>query len=103
MKAKYLLDLFSNIWGIMGSINCYVGRIKLNESKSMSQGYKTFFSFSIQLSMKFIILINVKMLKIAGILTFISMRHFLRDWKQEVFIFQLFSFYEQLKLHAQMS
>ena len=37
------------------------------------QGYKTFFSFSTQLSTKFILLINVKMPTIVGILTFISM------------------------------
>ena len=37
------------------------------------RGYKTFFSYSTQLSTKFILLINVKMPTIVGILTFRSM------------------------------
>ena len=63
------------------------------------------FSYSTQLSMKFILLINVKMPTIVGILTFNSIinttserlkaRHF--------FICRYFSFYEQLKFHAQLS
>ena len=63
------------------------------------------FSRSTQMSMKFIMLINVKMQSIFGILTFISMinttserlkaRHF--------FICRYFSFYEQLKFCAQFS
>ena len=36
------------------------------------QGYRTFFSCSIQLSMEFILLIYVKMPTIVGILTFIG-------------------------------
>ena len=46
------------------------------------------FSYSIQLSTKFILLINVKMPTIVGILTFISMinKH-LRDLKQETSLF----------------
>ena len=46
------------------------------------------FSYSTQLSMKFILLLNVKMPTIVGILTFISMinKH-LRDLKQEFSLF----------------
>ena len=61
------------------------------------------FSYSTQLSTKFILLINVKMPTIVGILTFISMvnttterlkaRHF--------FICRYFSIYELSKFHAQ--
>ena len=63
------------------------------------------FSFSTQLTTKFILLINVKMPTVVGILTFISMinttseilkaRHF--------FICQYFSVYEQLEFGAQLS
>ena len=46
------------------------------------------FSCSTQLSKKFILFINVKMLTIVGILTFISMIHkHLRDLKQEISLF----------------
>ena len=62
---------------------------------------------STQLSMKFIMLINVKMPTIVGILTFIS----LIDTKFEslksrnvfITIFQHFSFHKQFKFHAQLS
>ena len=67
------------------------------------QGYKLF-SCSTQLSIKLILLIIVKMPTIVGILTFISRinttskrlkaRNFLICW--------YFSFYEQLKFHAQL-
>ena len=51
-----------------------------------------------QLSMKFIILINVKMPTIVGILTFISMINNPSESlkAREIFIFQRFSFYEGL-------
>ena len=82
-------------------------RIKLNLLYATSpgpEGYKLF-SYSTQLSRKFILLINVKMPLIVGIITFISMinttserleaRHF--------FICRYFSFYEHLKFRAQLS
>ena len=52
--------------------------------------------------MKFIMLINVKMPTIVGILTFISMINTTSEnlKARKVFIFQHFSFYEQLKFHA---
>ena len=42
-------------------------------SAVLARGYKTFFSYSTQLSTKFILLINVKMSTIVGILTYICM------------------------------
>ena len=58
-----------------------------------------------QLSMKFIMHINVKMPTIVGILTFISMINTKSESLKasKVFIFQHFSFYEKLKFCAQLS
>ena len=63
------------------------------------------FSYSTQLSTKIILLINVKMPTIVGILTFISMINTTpeRLKARNFFIFRYFSFYEQLKFHAQLS
>ena len=57
-----------------------------------------------QLSMKFIMLINVKM-PFFGILTFIRMIKTTSESlkARKVFIFQYFSFFEQLKFCAQLS
>ena len=50
-------------------------------------------------------LINVKMTAIVGILTFISIINRTSESlkARKVFIFQHFSFYEQLKFHTQLS
>ena len=63
------------------------------------------FSCSTRLTMKFIILINVKLSTIVGILTFISMTNATSDSlkARKVFNFQHFSFYLQLKFHTQLS
>ena len=63
------------------------------------------FSCSTQLSTKFIMLINVKMPTVVGILIFISMINATSETLKagKVSIFQQFSFYEQLKIHAQLS
>ena len=55
--------------------------------------------------MKFIMLINVKMPTIVGILTFVCMINRPSESLKaiKVFIFQQFSFYEQLKFHAQLT
>ena len=69
------------------------------------RGY-IFFSYTVtQPSMKFILLINVKMPTIVGILTFISR---INDWllclEHENSINQaIVDIYEQLKFHAQLS
>ena len=57
------------------------------------------------MSMTLIMLINVKMPTTVGILTFISMinKTFERFKARKVFIFEHFSFNEQLKFHAQLS
>ena len=68
------------------------------------RGYKTI-SCSAQLSMKCIVLINVKIPTIVGILTFISILY-TPSWSlkaRNVSIFQRFTVYEQLKFHAQFS
>ena len=63
------------------------------------------FSCSTQLSTKFIVLINVEMPTMVGILTFISRINTTSNSLEarKVFIFLHFSFYEQLKFHAQLS
>ena len=61
-------------------------------------------SFSTLLSTKFIMLINVKMPKIVGILTFINMIDTSERFKaRNIFICRYFSFYEQLKFRTQLS
>ena len=63
------------------------------------------FSYSTQLSTKFILLINVKMAKIVGILTFISVINIKSERlkSRNFFICRYFSVYEQLKFCAQLS
>ena len=55
--------------------------------------------------MKFIMLINVKMPTIVDILTIMRMINTISESlkAKKIFIFQHFSFYEQLKFHAQLS
>ena len=62
-------------------------------------------SCSTQLSMKMIMLMNVKMPTTVGILTLISMTVTTSDSSitRKAFIFLHFRFYEQLKVHAQLS
>ena len=57
------------------------------------------------LSTKFVLLINVKMPTIVGILTFISMINTTYERLKAILflICRYFSFYEQLKLRAQMN
>ena len=63
------------------------------------------FSCSTQLSMQFILLIHVKMPTIVGILIFIGMINTTSERlkARSIFICRYFSFYEQLKFHAQFS
>ena len=63
------------------------------------------FSSSTQLSMKFILLINVKMPAIVGILTFISRINIASESfkARKIFNFQHFTFHKQLKFHAKLS
>ena len=73
-------------------------------NKSLGTDVIKLFSCSTQLSMKFILLINVKMPTIVGILTFISrINTASKNFKaRKIFNFQHFSFYEQLKFHAHL-
>ena len=79
-------------------------RVSNSIHPAWTRGYKTFL-YSTQLSTKFILLINVKMPTIVGILTFISMINTTSERlkARNFFICQYFSFYEQLKFHAQLS
>ena len=63
------------------------------------------FLCSTQLSMKFIMLINVKMPTSVGILSFISMINTTSESlkARKVIIFHRFRLYEQLSFHAQLS
>ena len=72
--------------------------------EAWARGYKTF-SCSTQLSIKFIMLINVKMPSIVGISTIISMINITSESLKaiKVCIFQHFRFHEQLKFHARLS
>ena len=69
-----------------------------------SPGVIKLFSCPTQLSMKFIMLINVKMPTNVGILTFISIVNKTSESlkTRKVIIFQHFSLYEQLKYSAQL-
>ena len=61
------------------------------------------FSYSTQLSIKFILLINVKMPTIVDILTFITMINTCTSERlktRHFFICRYFNFYEQLKFRA---
>ena len=64
------------------------------------------FSRSTQLSMKFFLLINVKMPTIVGILTFMRRKNSILDLsepKKKAEFLYIFIFYEHLKFHAQLS
>ena len=82
----------------------YYKSVKQFGSRSGPEVIKLF-SYSTQLSTKFILLINVKMPTISCILTFISMINTTSErLKARIFfICQYFSFYEQLKFRAQLS
>ena len=66
------------------------------------RGYKTF--FMLNSSMKFILLINVKMPTIVGILTFISMINTTSESfkARNSLFFHYFQCYKQLKFHVQV-
>ena len=87
-----------------------VGQLSVTDESMYTQstGPKVIelFPCSTQLSTKFILLINVKMPTVVGILTFISMINTsYKSFKARLntYLFQRFSFYEQLKFYAQLS
>ena len=77
----------------------FMESFKFSPSRDHAQGLQT------QQSMKFIMLINIKMPTIVGILTFISIIYATSESLKvrKVFIFQNFSFYEQVNFHAPLS
>ena len=87
------------------TIRLYLGSNKRYNMYTPGPKLIELFSYSTQLSKKFILLINVKMPTIVGILTFISMINtkFERLKARNYFIRRYFSFYEQLKFLAQLS
>ena len=86
LGSKYHLD----ITGHMLTMNPKVSPVQLQSMLTETQGYKTILC-STQLSMKFILLINVKMV---GILTFISRINTASESlkARKIYIFQHFSF-----------
>ena len=80
------------------------GNIFQNSFKTGHEVIKLY-SYSTQLSTKFILLINVNMPTTVGILTFISMINTTSERlkARSFFICRYFSFYEQLKFCAQLS
>ena len=92
-----------NIWSVL----FHLPDTYLHLWKSIHPGLKVIklFSCSTQLRIKFILLINVKMPTIVDILTFINRintpSESLKGRKS--FVFGYFSFYQQLKFHAQLS
>ena len=85
--------MYANILGILCALSSMNSTTLGKERVGMTRprGYKTF-SWSTQLSMKFLMLINVKMPTIVGILTFIRIINTtLNSLKaREVFIFETF-------------
>ena len=73
------------------------------ECEIWPRGYKRF-TCSTQLSMTFIMLINVKMTTIVGILTFISMKNTTSENSEtKKNIFRHFSLYKEFEFHAPLS
>ena len=72
--------------------------------KTKHPGPRLYNLFQAQLSMKFVMLINVKMPTIVGILTFKSIINTTSESlkARKVFISKHFSFYEQLEFPAQL-
>ena len=73
---------------------CYVQHCSLSGLKVIK-----LFSSSTLMSIKFILLINVKMPTIVGILTFMSRRNTPESFE----VGKIFSFYKHLKFHARVS
>ena len=99
MPSKNRGDYSSNAWRAKSYCSSYYSfwDILLTRLKVMK-----LFSCSTQLNTKFILLINVKMPTIVGILTFMSRINTTSErLKSRIGLY--FSFYEQLKFHAQLS
>ena len=106
-EKRNLTQILSKQDLLLGKVNSACLRQLLTKSLNTISDPKVIklFSYSTQLSMKFILLINVKMSTIDGILTFISMINatYERLKARNFFICRYFSFYEQLKFRAWLS
>ena len=90
----------------MGLPRCAAEMVKeIDSSTDPGPQVIKLFSCSTQLSMKFIMLINVKMPTIVGILIFMSKINTTSEHlkARKVLIFEHLRFYEHLKFHAQLS
>ena len=90
---------------ILGAQTILIGTYDLQCLPSPGPKVIKLFSCSTTLSTKFILLINVKMPTIVGILAFISRINTQSERlkARNFFTFWCFSFYEQLRLCAQLS
>ena len=105
-SADLLVHPFSDQHHCMSSsLQNLLKHTDLNHDTTSGLKVIKLFSSSTQLSMKFIMPLNVKMPTILGILTFISMINTATECfkARKVFNFHHFSFNEHLKFHAQQS
>ena len=107
-KAYHRVKLEKNMEGVVTElcvIHVKYGNQILRRNFTPGPEVIKLFSCSAPLSLKFILLINVKMPTIVGILTFISRINY-RLWQSYPEIstnFGYFSNFEQFKFHAQLS
>ena len=101
--AQSYPDFFSVTTPIL--TNCTIYSHERDPRRSTGPEVIKLLSCSSKLSIKFIMLINVKMLTIVGILTFISMINATSERlkARNFFFFGILVFYEQLKFRAQLS
>ena len=107
LQAYIVLHVYVN-WELFAHEKCWFFQLikhALNNYMPGPVDIKLFFSYSTQLSTKFVLLINIKMPTIVGILTFISMISTTTERLKAIpfFINRYLSFYEQLKLRVQLS
>ena len=98
------LEFFSKLTFFKNFFQELYQSVKRFGSRSGSEVIKLF-SCSTQLSTKFILLINVKMPTFFGILTFVCRINTTLESLEarKIFIFQCFTFFEQLTFHVQLS
>ena len=81
--------------------------LRLTEARSPGPEVIKHFSCSTQLSMKFFLLINIKMPTIVGILTFMSGKNSILGFSEPIqswiYWYMYFYTYEHLKFHAKLS
>ena len=90
-------------YGPFGLAHKILVLMALASRKSSGPRVIKLFSCLTQLSIKFILLINVKMPTIVGILTVMSRINPTSECIKQERIFKHFTFYEQVKFYAQLS